>query len=120
MADRPLLFAVDENLDQRIVDGLRRRNSKLDIVGVTEAGLSAASDPDVLAWAAREGRLLVTHDRKTMPDFAFERIAQGHTTPGVLIVPLTMGIGQAIEDLLLIAEASTAADWADRVTYLPL
>jgi predicted nuclease of predicted toxin-antitoxin system len=120
MADSPLRLAVDENLDQRIVDGLRRRNDKLDLVSVSQAGLGAASDPEVLESAASEGRLLVTHDRKTMPDFAFERIARGQRSAGVLIVPKKVPIGQAIEELLLVAEASDAAEWVDRVVYLPL
>lgn len=42
-----------------------------------EAGLSGADDPTVLAWAAVEGRVLLTHDLATMTDFAYERVAEG-------------------------------------------
>ena len=120
MADFILLLAVDENFDQRIVDGVLLRNAVLDIVGVREAGLGAANDPQVLEWAAREGRVLFTHDRKTMPDYAYNRIAQGLPTCGVFIVPQTMPIGDAIEEILLVVETSTADEWIDTVTHLPL
>ena len=56
-----LRFAADENFNNDIVRGLRRRKPELDIVRVQEAGLSGAVDPDVLEWAAREGRVLLTH-----------------------------------------------------------
>ena len=61
-----LRFAADENFNNDIVRGLRRRKPELDIVRVQEAGLSGAVDPDVLEWAAREGRVLLTHDVATM------------------------------------------------------
>ena len=54
-----LRFAADENFNNDIVRGLRRRKTNLDIVRVQEAGLSGAVDPDVLEWAAREGRVLL-------------------------------------------------------------
>lgn len=57
-----LRFAADENFNNDIVRGLRRRMPDLDIVRVQEAGLSGAIDTDVLEWAAREGRVLLTHD----------------------------------------------------------
>lgn len=59
-------FASDENFNNDIVRGLLRRKPKLDIVRVQDAGLSGANDPDVLEWAASEGRLLLTHDSMTM------------------------------------------------------
>ena len=40
--------------------------------------------------------------------------------PGVLVVPTTMPIGAAIEELSTIAVASEPDEWADRVVYLPL
>ena len=47
----------------------------LDVVRVQDIGLSAASDPDVLAWAAIEDRILLTHDRDTLPlQHAYERV----------------------------------------------
>ena len=57
-----LRLAADENLNNDIVRGLLRRRSNLDIVRVQDVGLSGADDPTVLAWAAQQGRVLITHD----------------------------------------------------------
>ena len=47
-----LRFAADENFNNDIVRGLRRRKPELDLVRVQEAGLSGAVDRDVLEWSA--------------------------------------------------------------------
>ncbi len=60
-------FQADANLNQIILLAARRREPALDFQTAMEAGLSGVNDPEVLARAAREGRILVTHDRRTMP-----------------------------------------------------
>ena len=57
-----LRFLADEDFDNDIVRGMLRRLSRMDIVRVQDVGLSGALDPRVLEWAAREGRVLLTHD----------------------------------------------------------
>ncbi len=57
-----LRLAVDENFNNDIVRGLLRRKPELDIVRIQDVGLSGADDPTVLEWAARENRVLLTHD----------------------------------------------------------
>ena len=61
-----LRLLADENLNNDIVRGLRRRLPGLDLVRVQDVGLSGADDPTILAWAAREGRVMLTHDVSTM------------------------------------------------------
>jgi predicted nuclease of predicted toxin-antitoxin system len=56
-------LATDENFDNRILRGLLRRRPELDIVRVQDVGLSGWSDAEVLAWAAQEGRVLLTVSR---------------------------------------------------------
>jgi hypothetical protein len=63
-------LASDENFDGDIVRGLLRALPELDIVRVQDADLAGSPDPVVLAWAAGAGRVLLTHDRDTMPNFA--------------------------------------------------
>ena len=60
-------FQADADLDEDIVTGLLRREAYIDFQTAEAAGLRARVDPEVLHLAAREGRLLVSHDRKTMP-----------------------------------------------------
>lgn len=113
-------FLADENLNREIVTGLLRLAEDIDIVRVQDVGLRTADDPLVLQWAAAEGRVLVTHDIATIPDFAHERVAAGLPMPGAVIVRTALPIRVAIDDLSLMAGASDAADWEGRVVYLPL
>ena len=57
-----LSFASDENFNNDIVRGLLRRIPDLDVVRVQDVGLSGADDPDILEWAANDGRIMLTHD----------------------------------------------------------
>ena len=61
-----LTLAADENFNNDIVRGLLRRRPDLDIVRIQDCGLSGVDDPLVLAWAAGEGRVLLTHDVATV------------------------------------------------------
>ncbi len=114
-------ICVDENFNNKIVRGLLRRNPKLDVVRIQDiAGLSGADDPTVLDWAAKESRVLLTHDVNTLAHFAFERVDSGRPMPGVFEVSRSLAIGQAIEEILLLAECSYEGEWQGQVIYLPL
>lgn len=64
--------------------------------------------------------MLISRDIKTIPTFADERTAAGLIMPGVLVLPPTLSMAAAIDDLALIAEATEPHEWANRVVYLPL
>jgi hypothetical protein len=115
-----LRLAADEIFHGDTVRGLRRRAPDLDLVRVQDAGLSGADDVTVLEWAAREGRMLLSHDVRTLTRHAYARVGAGQPMPGVVEVPRTVSIGQAIEDLVLLAEASLEGELEGRVVYLPL
>jgi predicted nuclease of predicted toxin-antitoxin system len=70
-----LRLLADENFNGDIVRALLLRQPDLDIVRVQDVGLAGVSDPDILAWAAEHDRIILTHDRATFPDYAFERLA---------------------------------------------
>ena len=115
-----LRLAADENFNGDIVRGLLRRNPKLDIVRVQDVGLSGANDPSVLAWAADQGRIVVTHDLSTLAKHAFQRVAAGQPMPGIFEVKSVAPIGQTIDDLILLAECSFEGEWEGQVRFLPL
>lgn len=115
-----LRLAADENPNNDIVRGLLRRKPNIDVVRVQNAGLSGASDPELLEWAARQGRVLVTHDVSTVSKHAYERVAAGQAMPGVFEVATTLSVARAIDDLLLIVECSFEGEWEGQVRYLPL
>ena len=115
-----LRLVADENLNNSIVRGLLRRQPELDIVRIQDVGLSGADDPTVLEWAAKEGRVLLTHDVSTITRYAYERVRAGQPMPGVFEVGRNVPIGRAIEDILLLAEYSFDDEWEGQVRYLPL
>ena len=113
-------FAADENLNRKLVTGLQRRTQALDIVRVQDAGLRGADDPTVLAWAAEEDRILLTHDVATMSRYAYDRVEAGLPMPGVFEIPTSLPLALGIEELVLIAEVSLDGEWEGQVRYLPL
>jgi hypothetical protein len=115
-----LRLAADENFNNDVVRGVRRRNASVDLVRVQDEGLSGADDPTVLEWAAQAGRVLLTHDVRTMTRYAWARVTEGKPMPGVFEVGRDVPIGIAIEEILLLAECSLDGEWEGQVRYLPL
>jgi hypothetical protein len=115
-----LRLLSDANFNGDIVRGLLRIKADFDIIRVQDAGLADADDPKVLAWAAIHDRIIVTHDRSTMPDYAFERVNARGLMCGVFVLNDRMPVGQAIAELLLLNDCSEQAEWMERVVYLPL
>ena len=112
-------FIADADLNQDIVRGLRLREPTLDFATALDGGTIGLPDPVVLAVAAESQRILVSHDRRTMPSH-FGRFVENRVSPGVLIVPQELPLRAAIEDLLLIWAASEAKEWINAVLSLPL
>ncbi len=115
-----LRLAADENFNADIVRGLLRRLPDLDVVRIQDAGLSGADDPEVLEWAAREGRVVLTHDVSTLVRLAIDRVTAGRPMPGVFAANSRAPIGTTIQDLLLLAECSADDEWQGQVRFLPL
>ena len=99
---------------------MKRRRSDLDVLRVQDVGLSQGKDEALLEFAAREGRVIITHDTRTMPKFARDRIKGGMPMSGLIIVPEQLPIGSAVEDLLVIVECTELWEWDNRIEYLPL
>ena len=115
-----LRLMVDEDFNDRIVRGVYRLLPELELVRVQEFGMLSAGDRDILEVAAQTGRVLLTHDAKTMPAYAYERVNTGQTMPGLVVCPQHLAIGAAIADIVLLAECSENDEWDDKVVYLPI
>ena len=115
-----LALLIDENLNHHILRGLLRSVPHLDYTLVTDAGLRGADDPAVLELAAGENRLLATHDLRTIPKHACERVKAGLAMPGVIAIPDDLPIGRVIEDLVVLVECAVPSELQSLVIYLPL
>ena len=113
-------FLADADLNEGIVAGCLRREPTMDFLSANEADLEGVPDPRVLALAAEQGRILVSHDFHTMPRHFGDFLQSRGSSPGVLLVPQYLPVGEAIEELVLIWSASDAGEWENRVLRIPL
>jgi hypothetical protein len=112
-------FPADADFNHKIVVGLRRREPAVDFMGAHDGGVVGLPDPDVISAAAESGRILVSHDRKTMPGH-FARFRETRSSPGIIIVSQDLDIGAAIEDLLLIWTATDLEEWLNHLGFVPV
>jgi hypothetical protein len=112
-------FQADADLDGRILRGLRRIAPEIDCRTAADAGLAGLKDPDVLRISAESGRILVSQDRRTMPAH-FARYVTEARSPGVILLRGAVPIAAAIEELVLIWNASDAEEWVGRLVWIPL
>ena len=115
-----LRLLADENFNGDIVRGLLLRQPDLDVVRVQDVGLGSADDPDILTWAAENNRIVLTHDRKTMARYAYDRVAAGEAMAGVFILNDRLPVGKAIEEMLLLSACTEQAEWSGRAVRVPL
>ncbi len=115
-----LKYLADENFHNHVIRALRRQFPDIDLARAVEVGLESADDPSVLDWAARNERVLLTHDVRTIRRFAQERIAKGMHMTGVIFVPQPFSRAQIIEELALLAECYAPEDIALSWLHLPL
>jgi hypothetical protein len=112
-------FLADADLDNAIVQGVRHREPSIDFKSANDAGLEALPDDKVLEIAAGEGRVLVSHDKRTMPVHFAARIRLGLRSPGVLLAVPHATVGEVVESLLIIWSSSPEEEWVDQIHYLP-
>lgn len=113
-------FQADNDLSGRIVAATLRCEPSIDFQSAQAAGLDRLDDKAVLSRAAEEGRILVTHDKRSMPRHFAEFLAQGHSSPGVLIViPQDAPLARVVETLLLIWADGRPDDWVNVLTKIP-
>jgi hypothetical protein len=113
----PVKFATDENFNNNILRGLQRRQPMLDILRIQDVDLSGVDDPVILEWAAQQQRVLLTHDARTMPKFAYERLDRALAVSGVVVIKSEAPIRQVIEDILILAEFE--AECRGQIRYVP-
>ena len=87
---------------------------------VHDVGLTSQPDPVLLKWAASKQRSIITQDKETMIAYAEQLIRQGEPMAGLIVVPQSLGIGRAIDDLELVVECYSESEMRDRIQHLPL
>jgi len=112
-------FQADADIDYDIVLAVRRRERVVDFASAADSGLAGLGDPEVLEIAAQQDRILITHDRRTMPGHFRARLDAGKESPGVFIVSQFEPIGPVTEVLMMVWAASDPAEWRNQIRHLP-
>ncbi len=110
---------TDENFNGDLLRGLMRKLPNLDLVRAQDVGLMNTDDPDILEWAANEGRILLTHDVATITMYAYDRMKQRLLMTGVVEVIATAPIGRIIDDLELFICCSQPEEYEGRILFIP-
>ena len=113
-------FLADADLDYAIVSGCLRREPAMDFRSANDAKLEGVPDPKVLALAAEQDRILVSHDFQTMPQPFGEFLEIRGSSPGVFLVKQSTRVGDVIDELVLVWAASDADEWRSRILEIPL
>jgi hypothetical protein len=113
-------FLADNDLNDAIVTGFRRREPTAEFERLRDLGLALWSDPEVLNFAATENWILVSHDINTMRDAAYRRLEAGQRMSGLLLASQRTPVSSIIDSLLLIWSASESEEWSGTVEFLPL
>lgn len=121
----PLSYLFDEHLRGALWRAIRDHNARgrhpLDVVrvGDLEKLPLGSLDSEILLWAEREERILVSEDRKSLPRHLADHLAAGHHSPGIFTIRRTATIFKLVSFLELAAYASEAHEWRDRIEYIP-
>jgi hypothetical protein len=116
-------FLIDEHLLGALADAIERYNhsalTPIDALSVGDPGAPprGTDDVDLLRWAAREQRVMVTRDQSTMPVEFGLRLARGEMSAGILIVRRRTSLSALVEWLALATECATADEWTNRIEY---
>jgi predicted nuclease of predicted toxin-antitoxin system len=113
-------FQADEDLEPSIINGLRRRQPLIEFGTIPAAGLLGAPDPVILAFASQQGRVIVSHDLRTMPTHFADFLASGQHSAELILISRKLPIAQVIDNLYLIWDNTTLDFWIDRLAYLPM
>lgn len=114
-------FLLDENLSPQLQAGVWRRIGAVDILRVGDRGAPPLETPDeeLLRYLEGEQRLLVTNNRTSMPDHLVAHHSAGGHHWGLVWIRPGASLGQVIETLTLIWQASEAEEWRDRLEWIP-
>ena len=108
-------FHLDENVDPAVAEGLRRR--AIDATTARERRLLHATDEEQLRAAASEGRVLVSHDVRTLPSLHAAWLAQGREHAGIILAPVRP-VGDLVRALAALWNETNAADLRSRLVWL--
>lgn len=122
----PIAFVLDENLRGKpLWHAIRHHNLggavRIDATRVGDpADLPLGSpDSDILAWAERTDRIILTADGATFAAELAALLCRGRTSPGLFVIRPSATIAAVLSWLELVAADDQPGQWRDKVIYIP-
>jgi hypothetical protein len=120
-------FLLDECIrDNKLLNAIAQHNEDhpeefIDAVRVGDEGAPDCGtvDADLVRWAANHGRIIVSQDANTLRSTHDSFVADGSSTPGLLLVKRGCSILDLIEALALIGNEGSPEDYANRADFIP-
>ena len=115
-----LRYLLDENVAFALQLALRGHDPDLTVWAIGEPGAPPRGtlDPDILRWCEEHDFVLVTNNRRTMPEHLIAHLSSGRHVPGILLLTESAGLGETVELLHLAAHASQPDEHRDQIKYL--
>jgi Domain of unknown function (DUF5615) len=114
-----LKYLLDENVDPSYKTQLHRRNPNIVMWVIGEPGVPPRGtlDPEILLWCEEHDFVLVTNNRTSMPVHLADHMVQDRHIPGIFILNSKLSMGQNIDELIFIAEASFEDEYQDQIVH---
>ena len=115
-------YLLDENVNPAFRTALLQYDSTMIVWKIGDPGVppTGTKDPEILDWCEDNQFILVTNNRKSMPEHLTDHLTKGRHIPGIFELNPNMSLGETIEELALIWGASGPHDYQDLILYLPL
>lgn len=115
-------YLLDEDTPHAIRDQLLRREPEMEILAVGDdmAPVFGTPDRELLRWIEQEGYILVSRNRRSLPQHLRAHLESGGHVPGIFLLRRRYSLGQILEDLVLIWKAGHSEEYQDQIVYLPL
>ena len=115
-------YLLDENLDPIFRAELFRREPEMVVWRISDPNTPPRGtlDPEILQWCEENSFILVTNNRKSMPQHLQAHLAKQRHIPGIFELNPNMSIGETIDELVLIWLASDINQYRDLLLFLPL
>ena len=113
-------FLADEHIPPSIVRAIRRDLGEESVVEVRATELRESTDAELLEWAADNGYVVLTYDKRTLVPDANDRIAAGLEMSGVVVIRRGVPTNDVVNDLMLIGQCGTLEDLKGQIYFVPL
>jgi len=109
---------MDVHIRRAVTSALRLRS--IDVLTAQEDGAAELDDDRLLQRATELGRVLVSQDEDLLREGA-RRLREHKDFSGIVYAhQLRITIGQMVDDLELIAAATSKEEWRGKIEYLPI